>query len=385
VLPEIREFEAHQHDSGVRLRRSDPWPPIWNGWKGANGAAKVLPRSLCDGLERRHPGKRPETVAHGRRSPWRLRPGGRRWWQRRWWRGKQAIATCCPSTWAAPLPRPSLIRDGQYETTARVRGRRRVPVAIAGCTERVIRSRVPGHRSGRGWSAGGGLDRPGSTAPASPACRAEERRAPKPGPVLLRAVAATEPTVTDCNLLARLSSTKAPLPGRRPADRPRSGGSSGHRAPWAKPLGVDGAPPRRPGVIDVVNPRPMGGRAPERSCRCKRGHDPRAFCCWPAFGGSGGRCHAAALADELGIGHVICPPIPGGVSLRRLGLVGKRPQTRFYVRTVYADHRHRPIRQRWRPTFAAPGSRKGAAMLDPARGVRGLSARRFERSIDAPL
>ena len=62
----------------------------------------------------------------------------------------------------------------------------------------------------------------------------------------------------------------------------------------------------------------------------QRGHDPRAFVL-AAFGGAG-PLHAAALADELGIGHVICPPIPGAFSA--LGLVGSDLK-RDYVRTVY--------------------------------------------------
>src|SRR5262249_19328555 len=62
----------------------------------------------------------------------------------------------------------------------------------------------------------------------------------------------------------------------------------------------------------------------------QRGHDPRDFAL-AAFGGAG-PLHAAALARELGIAEVICPPIPGAFSA--LGLVGTDLK-RDYVRTLY--------------------------------------------------
>jgi N-methylhydantoinase A len=62
----------------------------------------------------------------------------------------------------------------------------------------------------------------------------------------------------------------------------------------------------------------------------QRGHDPRDLSL-VAFGGAG-PLHATALADELGIETVICPPIPGAFSA--LGLVGTDLR-RDYVRTVY--------------------------------------------------
>ena len=46
--------------------------------------------------------------------------------------------------------------------------------------------------------------------------------------------------------------------------------------------------------------------------------------CAAAFGGAG-PLHAAALAEELGIATVVCPPIPGAFSA--LGLVGN-PESR---------------------------------------------------------
>ncbi|MET0653533.1 MAG: hydantoinase/oxoprolinase family protein, partial [Hyphomicrobiaceae bacterium] len=106
----------------------------------------------------------------------------------------------------------------------------------------------------------------------------------------------------------------------------------------------------------------------------QRGHDPRAFVL-AAFGGAG-PLHAAALADELGIGHVICPPIPGAFSA--LGLVGSDLK-RDYVRTVYMT-----------TATADPGAleaafteleRLGGTMLDRAKVAQ--DRRRYERSVDA--
>ncbi len=62
----------------------------------------------------------------------------------------------------------------------------------------------------------------------------------------------------------------------------------------------------------------------------QRGHDPRDFVL-AAFGGAG-PLHAAALAGELGIAEVICPPIPGAFSA--LGLIGTDLK-RDYVQTLY--------------------------------------------------
>ena len=63
----------------------------------------------------------------------------------------------------------------------------------------------------------------------------------------------------------------------------------------------------------------------------ERGYDPREFAL-VAFGGAG-PVHAARLAQELEIPHVIIPPIPGGFSA--LGLVASDIR-RDYVKTFYA-------------------------------------------------
>jgi N-methylhydantoinase A len=106
----------------------------------------------------------------------------------------------------------------------------------------------------------------------------------------------------------------------------------------------------------------------------QRGHDPREFVL-AAFGGAG-PLHAAALADELGITEILCPPIPGAFSA--LGLIGTALK-RDYVRTHYTS-----------TATADPAvveaafaelEREGAGMLERA-GVP-PAQRRFERSVDA--
>jgi N-methylhydantoinase A len=106
----------------------------------------------------------------------------------------------------------------------------------------------------------------------------------------------------------------------------------------------------------------------------QRGHDPRDFTI-AAFGGAG-PLHAAALADELGVAEVVCPPIPGAFSA--LGLVGSDLK-RDYVRTVYATT-DTADPEMLEAAFAALEA-EGAAMLDRA-GVK-AERRRFERTVEA--
>jgi N-methylhydantoinase A len=95
----------------------------------------------------------------------------------------------------------------------------------------------------------------------------------------------------------------------------------------AQPLGVDGRTAAA-AVIDIVN-HAMAEAL--KIVSVERGHDPRDFSL-VAFGGAG-PMHAAALASELQIAEIVCPPIPGAFSA--LGLVGTDLK-RDYVRTFYA-------------------------------------------------
>ena len=107
----------------------------------------------------------------------------------------------------------------------------------------------------------------------------------------------------------------------------------------------------------------------------RRGHDPRDFVL-AAFGGAG-PLHAAALAGELGIAEVICPPIPGAFSA--LGLDRHRLEARLRA-DVYTPTAGGADPAVLEAAFVALES-EGAAMLDRA-GVA-PERRRFERSVDA--
>jgi N-methylhydantoinase A len=257
----------------------------------------------------------------------------------------------------------SLIRDGTYETTPEYE--------------------VAGGANGRRWmhgtghpirvpvvdvaevSAGGGsiawVDRAGSLRVGPNSAGAV------PGPVCYGR-GGTQPTVTDCNLLLGYLDRGSLLGGDLPIDFKVT--EEAVRERLAKPLGTD---TRRAAaaVIDVVN-HAMAEAL--KIVSVERGHDPRAFALC-AFGGAG-PLHAAALAAELGIAEVICPPIPGAFSA--LGLVSTDLK-RDYVRTVYV-RADRADPRRLEEAFAALQV-EGAAMLERA----GVSAerRRFVRQADA--
>ena len=142
------------------------------------------------------------------------------------------------------------------------------------------------------------------------------------------------------------------------------------RSRLAEPLGID-TQRAAAAVIDVVN---HAMAEVLKIVSVQRGHDPRDFVLAP-FGGAG-PLHAAALAAELGIAEVICPPIPGAFSA--LGLVGTDLK-RDYVQTLFVTT-DTADPAAVEAAFAALEAR-GDAMLAQA----GVSAaqRRFERSVDA--
>ena len=257
----------------------------------------------------------------------------------------------------------SLIRDGQYETTPEYE--------------------VGGGASGNRWmhgtghpirvpvidlaevSAGGGsiawVDRAGALRVGPQSAGAD------PGPACY-ARGGTEPTVTDCNLVLGYLDKQSLLAGDLPIDHAAAEAAISKRL--AEPLGVD-VRTAAAAVIDVVN-HAMAEAL--KIVSVQRGHDARQFVL-AAFGGAG-PLHAAALADELGIAEVICPPIPGAFSA--LGLVGTDLR-RDYVRTVYTTTAVADPAA-LEAAFAAL-EREGAAMLDRARIAP--ERRRFERSVDA--
>jgi N-methylhydantoinase A len=257
----------------------------------------------------------------------------------------------------------SLIRDGRYETTTEyeVGGGSNMTRAMNGTGHPI---RVPVIDLAE-VSAGGGsiawVDRAGALRVGPKSAGAD------PGPACY-ARGGTEPTVTDCNLLLGYLDQGSLLGGDLKIDAEAA--AAAVRARLAEPLGID-VQAAAAAVIDVVN---HAMAEVLKIVSVQRGHDPRDFTLSP-FGGAG-PLHAAALANELGIAEVICPPIPGAFSA--LGLIGADIR-RDYVQTllVTADAADPAAVE---AAFAAL-ERKGDAMLDGAGVAPGR--RRFERSVDA--
>jgi N-methylhydantoinase A len=257
----------------------------------------------------------------------------------------------------------SLIRGGEYETTPEyeVGGGASASRFMNGTGHPI---RVPVIDLAE-VSAGGGsiawVDRAGALRVGPKSAGAD------PGPACYGR-GGTEPTVTDCNLLLGYLDRGSLLAGDLPIDFAAAERAVALRL--AQPLGVD-VRTAAAAVIEIVN-HAMAEAL--KIVSVERGHDPRDFVL-AAFGGAG-PMHAVALAEELGIAQVICPPVPGAFSA--LGLVGTDLK-RDYVRTFYAT-----------TATVEPGSlnaefaeleAKGSAMLDRA----GISAerRRFIRALDA--
>jgi N-methylhydantoinase A len=188
-----------------------------------------------------------------------------------------------------------------------------------------------------------------------------------PGPVCYGR-GGREPTVTDCNLLLGYLDKGSLLGGELAIDH--AAAEAAIRTRLAEPLGVD-VRSAAAAVIDVVN---HAMAEVLKIVSLQRGHDPRDFVL-AAFGGAG-PLHAAALANELGITEMLCPPIPGAFSA--LGLIATDLK-RDYVRTLYTSTETADPAV-VEEAFVAL-EREGAAMLERA-GVA-PAERRFERSVDA--
>jgi N-methylhydantoinase A len=146
----------------------------------------------------------------------------------------------------------------------------------------------------------------------------------QPGPACYRR-GGTTPTVTDANLLL----------GRLPEDSPLAGGIELDRdaaelavSRLARELRIDLLACAE-GIVRVAEAEMLGAL---RLITVERGIDPRDFALMP-FGGAG-PLHAAALARELGISHVLCPRACG--VLCALGLAAAAPRSDA-ARTVLLD------------------------------------------------
>ena len=256
----------------------------------------------------------------------------------------------------------SLIRAGRYETTPdyEVGGGPSMSRWVTGTGHPI---RVPVIDLAE-VSAGGGsvawVDRAGALRVGPKSAGAD------PGPVCYGR-GGTEPTVTDCDLLLGYLDAGSLLGGELAIDH--AAAANAVRTRLAEPLGID-ARAAAAAVIDVVN---HAMAEVLKIVSVQRGHDPRDFVL-AAFGGAG-PLHAAALASELGITEVICPPIPGAFSA--LGLVGTDLK-RDYVHTLQtAAPAFDPAKVE--AAFAAL-EKQGAAMLDRA-GIPS-ARRRFECFVD---
>jgi len=257
----------------------------------------------------------------------------------------------------------SLIRGGEYETTAEyeVGGGSSMNRWMNGTGHPI---RVPVIDLAE-VSAGGGsiawVDRAGALRVGPKSAGAD------PGPVCYGR-GGTEPTVTDCNLMLGYLDQESLLDGALPIDHRAA--EAAIRKRLAEPFGLD-VRAAAAAVIDIVN---HAMAEVLKVVSLQRGYDPRDFVL-VAFGGAG-PMHCAALAGELGIAEVMCPPIPGAFSA--LGLVGSDLK-RDYVRTLFTTTATADPAA-VEAAFTALES-EGAAMLDRA-GVA-PERRRFARSVDA--
>jgi N-methylhydantoinase A len=131
-----------------------------------------------------------------------------------------------------------------------------------------------------------------------------------------------QPTVTDANLLLGRLLEDSPLAGHVALDR-RAAELAVSRL--AHQLNLD-LPACAEGIVRVAEAEMLGAL---RVMTVERGIDPRVFALMP-FGGAG-PLHAAALARQLGISHILCPRASG--VLCALGLAAAAPR-RDAARTV---------------------------------------------------
>ena len=129
-------------------------------------------------------------------------------------------------------------------------------------------------------------------------------------------------TVTDANLLLGRLLEDAPLADGLELDR---GAAERAVASLARDLDL-GVLECAEGILRVAEAEMLGAL---RLMTVERGIDPRGFVLMP-FGGAG-PLHAASLASQLGIGHVLCPRASGVLSA--LGLAAAAPR-RDVARTV---------------------------------------------------
>jgi len=127
----------------------------------------------------------------------------------------------------------------------------------------------------------------------------------EPGPACY-GLGGSEPTVTDASLVLGYLDPER-FAGGRLALNPERGREAIERV-IARPLGLT-VEQAALGIHRIVNAQIAEGI---RFVSIRQGHDPRRFTLLPL--GGGGALHACALADELGIGRILVPRLPGVLS-----------------------------------------------------------------------
>jgi len=183
----------------------------------------------------------------------------------------------------------SLVRDGEAERTtdAEINGR---PVR----TPMVDVTTVGAGGGSVAWVDDGGALRVGPRSAGA-----------EPGPACY-GKGGTEPTVTDANLVLGYVGADTDLGGEVSLD---AAAARDALADLADDAGMSGPVEAARGVYRVTNANMARAI---RLATVERGHDPRGFGL-VAFGGAG-PMHAAALADDLGVGTVVVPPACGVLS-----------------------------------------------------------------------
>ena len=127
----------------------------------------------------------------------------------------------------------------------------------------------------------------------------------EPGPACY-GIGGTEPTVTDASVVLGYLDPEH-FAGGRLKLRPQLSREAIERA-VARPLGLT-VEQAALGIHRIVNAQIAEGI---RFVSIRQGHDPRRFTLLPL--GGGGALHACALADELGLGRILVPRLPGVLS-----------------------------------------------------------------------
>ncbi|OZI21342.1 5-oxoprolinase [Bordetella genomosp. 9] len=142
-----------------------------------------------------------------------------------------------------------------------------------------------------------------------------------PGPVAF-AKGGTQPTLTDANIVLGRLNPRALLDGRMPVDRARA--AAAIESGIARRIGVT-VEEAAHGILRIATANMSRAI---RAVSTEHGHDPADFTLL-AFGGAG-PLHAAEVARECGIGHVLVPHEPGTLCARGILLADV---SRDFVRT----------------------------------------------------